>query len=330
MASMNATDVFFEEWNTNHQELPNQSCFQDNHFLQPSNFVPDQNQHDVKETLIEHLSVLNTASTNPKSSLFSQENSILAEQDFFSSGSDDFPNLHESRKKLESALYHINNLNPGNSNNVISFQSPTNTNLIQSIQNINQQESSYQKLDVNRYFSPAITSPTSSHTMEIESVSDVSTLSKGNPQNPKRNMPVLVFQRPIASCKEVLKPTSNHHGRLTYIQNILNLYFSSNEEKKGFFTFLNSLEFGNKRTWKVIKDQLDGKYVLYVHVLLECTESFLSDAGSEDFENWLSTGKKMKAENKKLLRENKDWFKEQFEIIHKDYQHFNFNFNFDF
>jgi hypothetical protein len=138
---------------------------------------------------------------------------------------------------------------------------------------------------------------------------------KGDGQNARRNMPVLIVQRVKQSFLDAIpvsgKKARSNGGRLDYIYSILNMSIST-ENLPAFREFLNSLDFGNKRTWTVIQEQFANKKADFVHVLLDGIERFLSEAGVADFHAWVEENKKMKAANKKVLYDSKGWFKTSF------------------
>jgi len=139
---------------------------------------------------------------------------------------------------------------------------------------------------------------------------------KGDGQNARRNMPVLIVQRVKQSFLDAIpvsgKKAKSSGGRLDYIYSILNMSVSA-ENLPAFREFLNSLDFGNKRTWTVIQEQFATKRADFVHVLLDGIDRFLTEAGVADFHAWVEENKKMKAANKKILYESKGWFRESFE-----------------
>jgi hypothetical protein len=138
---------------------------------------------------------------------------------------------------------------------------------------------------------------------------------KGDGQNARRNMPVLIVQRVKQSFLDAIpvsgKKARSNGGRLDYIYSILNMSVSA-ENLPAFREFLNSLDFGNKRTWTVIQEQFATKKADFVHVLLDGIERFLSEVGAGDFHAWVEENKKMKAANKKVLYDSKGWFRTSF------------------
>jgi len=121
-----------------------------------------------------------------------------------------------------------------------------------------------------------------------------------------RNAPGLIFGRVKKGCKAYVegnKEERDHEDeeRLKYIQTILEkgklIHLNFNEER--FVKFLEKFN-GSAKTWKSLKDAcMEDK--LNASIFLLCVDSFLSQDGEKDFENWVSEdrGSDVKSEIKR-------------------------------
>ena len=317
----NSMNELFEEFS---HSLQNDGPLKPINWSLDSDGVPQQygfeiqNQQNVKENSTAEHSDLDLLSPNQKTNFFSQRNSTLQDHDLGLFGSDYISNsMEDTRKSMENTLLYVSNLPCVNNFNVINQSLDINNcNPLNNVANAkNYQESCSQGYRIRSNLSSVIQSPVTSYSMEEERSSQGSTSARQNIQNPRRNMPVLVAQKVISGCKDALNRSKNHGERYVYLFNIISRYFSTVDERKLFLKFLDDLEFGNKRTWQIIKNQLSDKNGYCVNALLESISAFLSEIGSVDFEAWLSSNKKMKPENKQILRDDKQWFKDQFENL---------------
>ncbi len=137
-----------------------------------------------------------------------------------------------------------------------------------------------------------------------KSASDKSRSRKNS--NLLRNAPGLIFGRVKKGCKEYIggnEEERDHEDadRLEYIKRVIEngklIHLNFNEEK--FVKFLEKFN-GSTKTWKSLKDAcMEDK--LNARIFLQCVDSFLSQDGEKDFENWVSEdrGSDVKSEIKR-------------------------------
>jgi len=142
-------------------------------------------------------------------------------------------------------------------------------------------------------------------------------LSDPSKQNLKKNFPVSIALRVRESSLKYLD--FKYQGQetiITYLANLIQTKFPMHFDRRAYKEFLTEVKFSGK-TYQAIKEQFQD-YPDYLEIFMACIVGFLSDAGQEDFEDWLKGNRKMHDSNKQLLRRDKfqiaESFKEQLSL----------------
>jgi len=139
-------------------------------------------------------------------------------------------------------------------------------------------------------------------------------LSDPSKQNLKKNFPVSIALRVRESSLKYLD--FKYQGQetiITYLANLIQTKFPMHFDRRAYKEFLTEVKFSGK-TYQAIKEQFQD-HPDYLDTFMSCIVGFLSDAGQEDFKDWLKGNRKMHESNKQLLRKDKfqiaESFKEQ-------------------